>query len=58
MFEDIIVSKYSKKVEEFLKILEEKEGVSCSKAGQGENGEFNSLRVHKFNNFFNKSLDN
>lgn len=34
MFEDIIISKYSKKVEEFLKILEEKEGVSCSKAGE------------------------
>ena len=34
MFEDIIVSKYSKKVEEFLKLLEEKEGVSCSKAGE------------------------
>ena len=50
MFEDIIISRYSDKVKEFLKILEEKEGVSCSKAGvsplQGESGGFDSLRVH------------
>ena len=34
MFEDIIISRYSDRVKEFLKILEEKDGVSCSKAGE------------------------
>ena len=50
MFEDIIISKYSDKVEEFLKILEEKEGVSCSKAGeialQANCGGFDSHTLH------------
>ena len=50
MFDDIIISKYSKKVEEFLKILEEKEGVSCSKDGeialQANCGGFDSHALH------------
>ena len=52
MFEDIIISKYSDKVEEFLKILgkEEKEGVSCSKDGeialQANCGGFDSHTLH------------
>ena len=50
MFEDIIISRYSDKVKEFLKILEEKEGVSCSKAGeialQANCGGFDSHTLH------------
>ena len=50
MFNEIIISKYSDKVEEFLKILG-KDGLACSKAGvsplQGESGGFDSLSVHK-----------
>ena len=52
MFDDIIISKYSKKVEEFLKLLgkEEKEGASCSKDGeialQANCGGFDSHTLH------------
>ena len=52
MFDDIIISKYSKKAEEFLKLLEkeEKEGVSCSKDGeialQANCGGFDSHTLH------------
>ena len=50
MFEDIIISRYSDKVKEFLKILEEKEGVSCSKDGeialQANCGGFDSHTLH------------
>ena len=51
MFDDIIISRYSDKVKEFLRLLG-KDGLACSKAGvsplQGESGGSDSLRVHNF----------